>query len=107
MRNTEAPQEAAGHSGNGDDQSKRQDQVTITIDNADVPIHRGRQSVAAIKSAGKVPLAYQLEQVNDGGTPPLTELKDDGSVTIKGGERFLSHPRDSGSSSCGPRAADA
>lgn len=73
--------------------------VTITVDNnKDVKIRRGRQSVHAIKEAGGVPLAYELEQVCHGQTPPLIPLPDNGFATIKGGESFLSHPRDSGSS---------
>jgi hypothetical protein len=69
--------------------------VTITIDTKPRKIHRGRQSVAEIKKAGEVPLAYELEQLNDG---KLVALPDDGHVTIKGGEVFLSHPKDGGSS---------
>lgn len=68
--------------------------VHITVNNAQHEIHRGRQSVAAIKTAGGVPLADDLEQVQDG---KLTLLPDDGAVTIKGGERFISHPKTGGS----------
>ena len=70
------------------------DFVTIKVNAKDVEIHRGSQTVAAIKTAGTVPQADELEQVIDG---KLTPLADDGSVTIKGGEKFVSHPRDSGS----------
>lgn len=70
--------------------------VTITVNNAKCEIHRGRQTVAAIKTAGKVPLADDLEQVVDN---KLVPLPDDSSVTIKGDEVFVSHPKDSGSSS--------
>ncbi len=70
--------------------------VSVTINNVEKEIHRGRQTVAAIKTAGDVPLADDLEQVIDG---KLTLLPDDGAVTIKGGEVFVSHPKDSGSSS--------
>ncbi len=69
--------------------------VEIKVNGKAYPIHRGRQTVAAIKSAGKVPLADDLEQVVDG---RLVPLPDDGSVTIKGHEVFVSHPKDSGSS---------
>lgn len=68
--------------------------VTITINNAQKPIHRGRQTVAAIKEAGGVPQADDLDQLVDG---VLTNLPDDGAVTIKGGEVFVSHVKDGGS----------
>ena len=69
--------------------------VTITVDSIQKQIHRGRQTVAEIKSVGGVPAAYQLEQVADG---QLNPLPDDGAVVIKGGEVFVSHPRSGGSS---------
>lgn len=69
--------------------------VTITINSKPKEIHRGHQTVAAIKKLGDVPAADELEQVIQG---KLTPLPDDGTVTIKGGEVFISHPRDSGSS---------
>lgn len=69
--------------------------VTISINNREYSIHRGRETVIEIKKTGNVPLADDLEQVIDG---KLTPLPDDGAVTIKGGERFISHPKDSGSS---------
>jgi hypothetical protein len=68
--------------------------VTITINNQPKPIHRGRQTVAEIKNAGGVPLAEELEHLIDN---KLTPLPDDGAVTIKGGEVFVSHVRDGGS----------
>jgi hypothetical protein len=69
--------------------------VTITINNVPRTIHRGRQTVAAIKEVGGVPLAEDLDQVIHG---KLTPLPDDGAVTIKGGEEFVSHVKDGGSS---------
>jgi hypothetical protein len=69
--------------------------VTITINSKPKEIHRGHQTVATIKKLGEVPAADELEQVIQG---KLTPLPDDGAVTIKGGEVFISHPRDSGSS---------
>lgn len=69
--------------------------VTIVINNQKKEIHRGRATVAEIKQVGGVPAADELEQVIAG---KLTPLPDDGAVTIKGGEIFISHPRDSGSS---------
>lgn len=69
--------------------------VTITIDGVDKEIHRGRYTVVELKNLGGIPLAYDLEQVIDG---KLVPLPDDGAVTIKGGEKFVGHPKDSGSS---------
>lgn len=73
----------------------RQDTVTIMINNVAQTVHRGRQSVSEIKRIGGVPQADVLEQLIDG---QLVELDDNGAVTIKGGEQFISHPRDSASS---------
>lgn len=69
--------------------------VTITIDTKQYKIHPGVHTVAAIKQLGGVPAAYELEQLIGG---KLTPLADNASVTIKGGEVFLSHPKDGGAS---------
>ena len=71
------------------------DVVTIIVNSVEKEIQRGRQPVSEIKRIGEVPQADQLEQVIDG---KLVPLADDAAVTIKGGEEFVSHPRDSGSS---------
>jgi hypothetical protein len=69
--------------------------VTITVDTKPYRIHRGHQTVADIKKVAGVPLAFELEQLING---KLTPLADNGAVTIKGGEVFLSHPKDGGAS---------
>jgi len=69
--------------------------VTITVDNKQREIHRGYQSVAEIKQVGEVPAAFDLDEVVDS---KLIPLPDDGFVTIKGGEVFLSHPKSGRSS---------
>jgi hypothetical protein len=69
--------------------------VEITINGVVKPIHRGRQTVSAIKTLGGVPQADELAEDVGGELKPL---KDDGSVTIKGGEVFFSHPGSGGSS---------
>jgi hypothetical protein len=43
---------------NHSDDNHGKDFVEITIDNKVVSIHRGRESVEAIKMAGNIPLAY-------------------------------------------------
>jgi hypothetical protein len=70
-------------------------QVAITVDTKRYEIRPGRHSVVEIKQVGGVPLAYELEQLVDG---KLTPLADDLNLTIKGGEVFLSHPKDGGAS---------
>jgi len=70
-------------------------EVHITINGVSKLSHRGRRSVVEIKTVGGVALADELEQVIDG---KLTPLPDEGSVTIKGGEVFMSHVRSGGSS---------
>jgi hypothetical protein len=79
----------------GASEEHRQDEVGIVVNNVPRVIHRGRQTVEEIKRAGGVVLADELVQVVDG---TLTVLPDDGAVVIKGGEQFLSQPRDSASS---------
>src|SRR5260370_37036644 len=69
--------------------------VTITINGIPKSIHRGHQTVAAIKELCGVPLADDHDQLIDG---VLTPLPDGGSVTIKGGEVFVSHVKSGGSS---------
>lgn len=66
--------------------------VTITVNNKSYPIHRGHQTVSHIKDVGGVPQGFDLDQVIDG---KLVPLPDSGAVTIKGGEKFLSRPKDS------------
>ncbi|MFT3714052.1 MAG: hypothetical protein QM817_40845 [Archangium sp.] len=69
--------------------------VSIEVNASEVRIHRGNTSVAEIKQAGGCPVAFELEQIVDG---KLVPMNDDGRVVIKGGERFLCHPRDGASS---------
>jgi hypothetical protein len=69
--------------------------VTITVNGNQYTIHRGHQTVAAIKGAASVPTAFELEQLVAG---KLVPLADDGAVTLKGGEVFVAHPRDGASS---------
>ena len=70
-------------------------EVRITINGIHKFITRGLHTVKKIKLLGGVPLADELEEVIH---EKLTPLPDDGSVEIKGGEIFIGHPKDSGSS---------
>jgi hypothetical protein len=92
------PAESAsqGDDRHDDDHPQIGPDITIIINNKSFTIHRGHQTVIAIKTLGGVPLADDLEELVDG---TLKLLPDDGAVTIKGGEVFISHPKDSGSSS--------
>lgn len=69
--------------------------VIITINNKAFSIHRGRQTVAHLKEVGGVSQGFDLDQVIDG---KLVPLPDNGAVTIKGGEKFISRPKDSAAS---------
>lgn len=69
--------------------------VTITVDNKTFTVHRGNQLVSELKGLTGVPQAYELEQIIDG---QLVPLKDEQHVVIKGGERFVGHPRAGASS---------
>lgn len=70
--------------------------VSVKINGTEVSIHRGNTSVAEIKKAGEVPLADDLEIIEEGSKLHL--LLDDDSIVIKGGENFVSHPKSSQSS---------
>jgi len=63
--------------------------VSITVDGRPYSLHRGHEPVSAIKTAAGVPQAYQLDQDING---VLTPLDQNGAVTIKGGEIFVSYP---------------
>jgi len=86
---------AAGHGPQPAPHPQTGEFVFITVNGVSVQIHRGHRTVAEIKAAGKVPASDELAQVL-GGT--LKPLPDDGAVTLKGGEVFVSHPKDSSSS---------
>lgn len=86
---------SGSHGGGEHKEPQHGPDVPIEVNDKPVSIHRGRRSVAELKNAGGVPLAHDLEQLVDG---KLTPLPDDGTVVIKGGEEFFSHPKDSGSS---------
>jgi hypothetical protein len=79
-------QPTAAHPGH--EQPQQGPEVTITIDNNQYAIHRGRQTVAALKALAGVSQSYDLAELEDG---RLVSLPDDGAVTIKGGEVFKSN----------------
>lgn len=65
--------------------------VTITINDKQLEVHRGRHTVAELKALDGIPLAYELSIIIDGKFEPLP---DDDGITIKGGEEFISNPKD-------------
>ncbi len=69
--------------------------VVIHINKKEYKVKPGSYTVAAIKEIGGVPFADDLEQIVDG---KLVPLPDNGSVLIKGGEKFVSHPKEGGAS---------
>jgi hypothetical protein len=79
----------------GNSDEHRKDKVEIRVNDIERLIHRGKQTVIEIKTVGLVPLNHMLEQLIDG---KLNELDDDGSVIIHGGEIFIGHVKDGGSS---------
>lgn len=83
-----------------DERELGQETVSIKVDDKAVEIHRGRQPVSEIKRLGGVAAADELALVIEG--QPLKPLPDDGSMVIKGGEEFVSYPKDSSSSYAGP-----
>lgn len=90
MSNDKDKNEEKGQPSNGGNEI-----ASITVNNVEVKIHRGRQSVSNIKTAGHVDQVDALDQVVDG---KLVGLPDDEAVTIKGGEAFISHHKDNASS---------
>ncbi len=78
------------------DDQPGQSHVPIEMDSKPCSIHRGRQTVAAIKSSCGVNPTWVIELIGEDGAPQL--LDDNAAVTIKGGERFISHVRGGGSS---------
>ena len=69
--------------------------VKIKIDKEHYDVKRGPHSVRSLKELGHVPESKELDQVING---VLTELPDNGTVEICGGEVFVSHARRGGSS---------
>lgn len=87
--------------GGGADNGHGQDMVDIVINGTTVTVHRGSTTVSELKAKGGVPAGYELALETPETSPPFSPLDDNGRFTIKGGERFISYPKDSGSSGPG------
>lgn len=72
----------------GADEPQQGPMVTITIDNTDYEVRRGRETVTSLKHLAGISQSYELDEVEDGRLVPLA---DNASITIKGGEDFKSN----------------
>lgn len=62
--------------------------VSITINDKEYTVHRGRQTVASLKTLAGVAQNYELDEIVKG---QIVQLEDGASVTIKGDEVFVSN----------------
>ena len=69
--------------------------VTVTVDNKDKEIERGKYVVSELKVKIGVPANYDLDQLIHG---KFETLADTAEVKINGKEIFVSHTRTGGSS---------
>jgi hypothetical protein len=70
--------------------------VTIYVDDKPFEIHRGHQLISTIKTVAGVPAVDQLNlEGPDGG---IVKLDQNGGITLKGGEHFVSFRATGGSS---------
>lgn len=76
-------------------QERGDEKVPIFVNKDKYFVNRGPETVAYLKELDHVPPADELEELIQGKLEPLP---DSGTIDIKGGEKFFSHPR-TGSSS--------
>ena len=86
---TQANEKEGEHGHHGGEQPQTGSQVEIFVDDRAVLIHRGRQTIAFIKEKAGVAQVDQLQLETPDG---LVKLDQNGSFTIKGGERFTVLP---------------
>jgi hypothetical protein len=70
--------------------------VTVTVDDNEVEVERGKYIVSDFKTKVDVPADYDLDQLIHG---KFETLADSSEVKINGKEIFVSHVRTGGSSS--------
>jgi ATP-dependent phosphoenolpyruvate carboxykinase len=70
--------------------------VTVTVDDNEIQVERGKYIVSDFKSKVGVPADYDLDQLVKG---KFETLADTAEVKINGKEIFVSHVRTGGSSS--------
>lgn len=71
-------------------------EVTIKVDGDDRSIAEGVYKVSTLKSTFGIPADYEFDEVTKDGE--FKPLNDERSVHIRGGEVFVSHVRQGGSS---------
>jgi|SRR5665213_4598102 len=76
-------------------EERKKHEVKITINNKEYKVHPGINTVVELKHRADIQVTDELEEVREG---VLVPLPNDGSVDIRGGEVFVSHPRDGHSS---------
>jgi hypothetical protein len=69
--------------------------VTITVDGVKHEVRPGAWVVSELKAAVGVPAAKVLAEITPQG---LKDLEDGATITVHGGQRFMSHVRTGGSS---------
>ncbi|WP_159076445.1 multiubiquitin domain-containing protein [Flagellimonas amoyensis] len=69
--------------------------VSIFIDTKPYELERGKYTGSELKGIGGVPIDYELEQIVHG---QIKLISDNKMIVIKGGEEFISHPKDGHSS---------
>jgi len=69
--------------------------VAIEIDKKAVELRSGEYEVTQLKERGGVPTDFELDELIHG---KLVPRPDKSHIHIKGGEIFVSHPKDAGSS---------
>jgi len=70
-------------------------EVSITVDTIPHEVHRGNHVISELKTEVGVDAAKALDEVIDGQFKPLD---DNSRIEIRGGEVFVSHARQGGSS---------
>lgn len=82
-----------GHSGEHTHDHRKQ--VTVTVDGKPHDVHKGSYVVSEFKKLVGVDPSKELDEVVHGELKPLD---DNQTIHIKGGEVFISHARQGGSS---------
>ncbi|MDB5388770.1 MAG: hypothetical protein JWM11_4416 [Planctomycetaceae bacterium] len=96
MSDKEITQEEIDHDlAHENDDDEKVKKVSVTVDTKQKKVRPGIYVVSEFKRLVKVKADYELEDIIEG---KLTPLADDAKITIKGGEVFVSHARQGGSS---------
>lgn len=88
-------QQSSPESGVGHGKGGHNALVTVTVDNKPFQVQEGEYIVSAFKALVGVPASKELDEVIHGELKPLDDTQ---HIHIKGGEVFISHARQGGSS---------